>query len=74
MFLLTYRDAEEEFEALDVRDIKARFRIPERKNLYKVDARGELEKIDNRNILERLRTEDKLEALSDFTLGRRPCG
>jgi hypothetical protein len=69
MFILTYKDKEEQFEVPDVREIRTRFGIPERKNLYKVDDRGELERIDNRNVMDRLRTNDKLEALSDFTLG-----
>ena len=69
MFALSYKNRKEEFEKLDMKEIKAKFEIPERKNLYRVNDKGELEKIEQGTIDKKVKNNDQLDALSDFTLG-----
>jgi len=67
---LHYRSIVREFlQFSDVDEIKDEFGIPNRKNLYKITEKGELVMLNNSNLKRDLKDRDRLEALSEFTLG-----
>ena len=70
MFTLTYGKKSETFEDTNsLKHIRERFDIPRRKNIYRKNSEGELEKITSVNLRAKIKNNDRLEALSDFTLG-----
>jgi hypothetical protein len=67
--IIRYNGKNEEFGSVSLEEIRRRFSIPDRKNLYLVTERGDLVLLSGGFAADRLGDRAEIEALPDYVLG-----